>query len=79
MFRRWLKKRVSIVPWAAELIGLPPAKLIHFEGAHSVEQQLHVGLAHHPAGRTQEAEHAYRQVLEVEAHNFDALHLKHEG
>ena len=75
MFRRWLKKRVSIVPSAAELVGVPAANLTHFDGANSVERQLHVGLGHHQAGRTQQAEQAYRQVLEVEAHNFDALHL----
>jgi hypothetical protein len=75
MFRRWLKKRDSTVPSAGELVGVPAAKLTHFDGAHSVERQLHAGLTHHQAGRTQEAEQAYQQVLEVEAHNFDALHL----
>jgi len=36
---------------------------------------LQAGLAHHEAGRLQEAEQHYRQVLGLEPRNADALHL----
>lgn len=41
----------------------------------SVNEDLKRAVAHHQAGRLNEAEEIYRQVLEAESENFDALHL----
>jgi protein O-GlcNAc transferase len=41
----------------------------------SVAQLVQTGLAHHQAGRVDDARQAYLQVLETNASNFDALHL----
>ncbi len=41
----------------------------------SIPQALQLALQHHQANRLQEAEQIYRQVLEVEPNNSDALHL----
>jgi len=38
-------------------------------------EMLQAGLAHHEAGRLQQAEQHYRQVLQAEPRNADALHL----
>jgi protein O-GlcNAc transferase len=74
MFGRWLKKRDGVI--ATEAGSVPSsAKSSSSERGHSPEHQLHEGLAHHQAGRVEEAEQAYRQVLAMDAHNFDALHL----
>ena len=40
-----------------------------------VQERLQGGLAHHRARRWEEAEAAYRAVLELEAGNVDAMHL----
>jgi tetratricopeptide (TPR) repeat protein len=41
----------------------------------SLTENLHTALAHHQAGRWQDAEKLYQQVLAVEPNNPDALHL----
>src|SRR3954454_4956215 len=41
----------------------------------SVSQALAAALAHHQAGRLQEAEHLYRQVLATEPEQANAWHL----
>ena len=41
----------------------------------AISEILNLGLQHHQAGRLQEAEALYRQILQVEPNNSDALHL----
>ena len=41
----------------------------------NVPQAIKIGLVHHQAGRLQEAEQIYQQVLKVDSDNPDALHL----
>ena len=41
----------------------------------SIPHAIQIGLAHHQAGRLPEAEGIYRQVLQVEPNNAEALHL----
>jgi Tfp pilus assembly protein PilF len=41
----------------------------------TIPQALQLALQHHQANHLQEAEQIYRQVLEVEPNNSDALHL----
>src|SRR5260221_8356780 len=41
----------------------------------SVSRKLDAALQHHQAGRLPEAEAAYREMLEVDPDNIDALHL----
>lgn len=45
-----------------------------FPGVSDLGPQLNEGLAHHRAGRLDEAERAYRDVLERAPHHPDALH-----
>jgi protein O-GlcNAc transferase len=75
MFSRWRKKSDGVIPAAVETAASPSTTSSGLAGAPWVMQQLHTGLAHHQAGRTAEAERTYRQVLEQDPHNFDALHL----
>jgi predicted O-linked N-acetylglucosamine transferase (SPINDLY family) len=41
----------------------------------TIPEALHLALQHHQAGRLQEAEALYRQILQVEPNHPDALHL----
>ena len=43
--------------------------------APTVEQALHLAIAHHQAGRLADAEALYRQILAVDSRHVDALHL----
>src|SRR5438876_2417184 len=51
------------------LYSLPPMTEM------SIPQAIDVALAHHSAGRLDQAEHIYRQVLAVAPQHPDALHL----
>jgi len=42
---------------------------------HSILQAMRIGMEHHQAGRLQEAERAYQQVLTAEPDNPEILHL----
>jgi protein O-GlcNAc transferase len=75
MFSRWLKKSDEAIPAVAGAATSSPAGSNDDGAVPTVGQQLQVGLAHHQAGRAAEAERTYRQVLETDARNFDALHL----
>ena len=75
MFGRWLKRRNSVGPEVANSAVRSATELTGSEPALLVKQQVRIGLAHHQAGRSDEAERAYRHALTIEAHNFDALHL----
>ena len=41
----------------------------------TIQEVLEIGLQHHHAGRLQEAEAIYRQILQVQSNHPDALHL----
>jgi tetratricopeptide (TPR) repeat protein len=41
----------------------------------TIPQAMQIGLEHHQVGRLQEAEQIYREVLQVDPNNPDALHL----
>ncbi len=41
----------------------------------SIEQALELGISHHQAGRFQQAEQLYKQVLQVQPNNPEALHF----
>src|SRR5260370_10706663 len=57
----------------------PPARPIAGQGNDtakiSVPQTLEMALTHYQAGRLEQAEQLYRQILEVDPNQVDALHL----
>ena len=41
----------------------------------TIPQSIRIGLEHHQAGQLREAEQIYRQVLDIDPNNPEALHL----
>lgn len=63
-YKQCCLRRIKPVP-----IPRPAAERI------SLADALKIAVAHHQAGRLQQAESIYRQILEVDAEHADALHL----
>ncbi len=41
----------------------------------TIQQALQIGINHHKAGRLSQAESAYRQIIQLDPNNIDALHM----
>jgi protein O-GlcNAc transferase len=66
-FKRWRQIHVRFTRWLYKIAALMVPT--------TVQQAFELAMSHHQAGRLQEAEHLYRQVLARQPSHFGALHL----